>query len=427
MVNSKRRSAWLIWALGAAFFLFEYITRVTPSVIATELMRNFHIYALGIGTLSGLFYYPYIGMQLPVGMLVDRFGPHKLLSIMALLCALGSYMFASADHILVADIGRFIIGFGASFAFVGSLKLATNWFPPQYFAFLAGMTQALGMLGASLGEWPMSILVKHTSWRHAIYYSSIGFLVLAVLIALIVRDKPAHSLCPKRIPVTETETVKHEMIRGLITVMKNPRTWIVAAYAGFIYASSAGFAELWGVSYLRHVFHLSNVDAAGAVGLIFVGWAIGAPIMGFLTTRLYRRPLLIGSAFCGLLVFLVFLIANHLSKPEIYTLTFLYGITNTGLIIAYAKSAHINGKNLAGTSLALTNMASVIVGALLQPILGWVIDLSWSGIMRHGVPLYTPHDFKVAISVFPICLLIAATVAFFGKKTFSDPFKYQQS
>lgn len=406
--------AWLVWGLGAAFFLFEYVTRVAPSVMAPELMRTFHIYALGIGTLSALFYYAYIGMQLPVGMLVDRFGPHKLLTVMALFCAAGSLLFATAHNIYQADIGRFMIGFGAAFAFVGCLKLATSWFSPMRFPLLAGLTQALGMVGASLGEGPMSVLVSHTSWRTAMYISAAIFLALSILIGLIVRDKP--------LSVTQTATSLnkkqvHNMLKGLITVCKNPKTWTLGGYAGFIYASSAGFGELWGVSYLKHAFHLGAHQAAVAIGFIFIGWAVGAPIMGWLAGRYNRRLLMMGSAACGFVIFLILIIAHHLSGVTITTLMFIYGLTNTGLIIAYALAGHINGHRLAGTSIAFSNMASVIVGSLLQPILGWVIDLSWSGKMLNGAPVYSGHDFRIAVSVFPVCFFLAFCFAFFSKKT----------
>src|SRR3989338_3340653 len=149
MKTSKSYSfyPWVVWALAASFFLFEYVTRVAPSVMANQLMQEFHVYALGLGALSAFFYYPYIVMQVPVGMLVDRFGPRRLLTVMVLMCALSNFIFGIAHNIWMADLGRFLMGFSSAFAFVSCLKLATSWFYPIRFPLLAGITQALGMVG----------------------------------------------------------------------------------------------------------------------------------------------------------------------------------------------------------------------------------------------------------------------------------------
>ena len=169
---------WIIWGLGAAFFLFEYVVRVSPSVMAPWLIQDFHTNALGVGTLSGLYYYPYIFMQLPVGALVDRYGSHRLLTLMTALCALACVMFAQASTLWLAGLARMLIGFATAFAFVGALKLVTLWFPIEKFALLAGCTQALGMLGGAIGEAPMSYVVRELGWQQATMWCSLLFLIL---------------------------------------------------------------------------------------------------------------------------------------------------------------------------------------------------------------------------------------------------------
>src|SRR5688572_11451641 len=137
---------WIVWGLAAAFFFSEYFARVAPGVMVPDLMRDFKVTALTLGSLSAFFYYAYVGMQVPVGILVDRFGPHRLLTVATVLCSAGCLLFASAQSVSLAEAGRFLMGFGASFAFVGTLKLAAVWFPASQFGLLAGLTQALGML-----------------------------------------------------------------------------------------------------------------------------------------------------------------------------------------------------------------------------------------------------------------------------------------
>jgi MFS family permease len=147
----SRQFPYFIWFLGAFFFFSDYIIRVSPSVLTPQLMQFFHANGETVGLFSGFFYYAYIGMQIPVGILVDKFGPKWLLVMASILCTLSTMMFAQTSHITMGFLSRFLMGFGASFAFVGTLKLISLWFKAERFAFLAGLTQAMGMVGATVG------------------------------------------------------------------------------------------------------------------------------------------------------------------------------------------------------------------------------------------------------------------------------------
>ena len=114
---------WLICALGAAFYIYEYVLRITPGVITHELMAYFSINALVVSNLAAFYYYAYTPMQLPVGVLMDRFGPRWLLTFACLCCVIGSYMFGATTHLTVASVGRFLIGLGSAFALVRSYTI----------------------------------------------------------------------------------------------------------------------------------------------------------------------------------------------------------------------------------------------------------------------------------------------------------------
>lgn len=239
--NSYR--AWVIWLLAAGFFFAEYFARVAPSVMVSDLMRDFNVTAASLGGLSAMFYYAYVGMQLPVGVLVDRFGPQKLLTVMSAICGLACLLFAYSQHLAIANIARFLMGFAAAFAFVGALKLARVWFAAASFGLMAGATQALGMLGAAMGEGPVALVVAHMGWQKTMVLIGIVLIVLAVLIFLIVRDKPQYTKVVIEEPHYNRE---YSLLGGLLQVMKNPQTWMNGLFVGFLYAPTAAFAELWG-------------------------------------------------------------------------------------------------------------------------------------------------------------------------------------
>lgn len=411
-VTKKQRSfyPWLVWGLGAAFFFAEYFARVSPSVMVPQLMSSFHIMALGIGSLSAFFYYAYVSMQVPVGTLVDRYGPHRLLTVTAGLCAIGCFLFATSHNIYTAQLARFIMGFGAAFAFVGTLKLATLWFPPKRFGLLAGLTQAIGMLGVAVALSSLAITVSIIGWRETLWLIGAVLLLLAILIGLFVRDRPA--------TLNTQIHVSSGLWASLVIVLKNRQSWINAAYAGFIYAPTAAFAELWGVSFLIKTYGFSTEMAATAVSCIFYGWAIGGPIMGWISDVMHRRrPIMLISIVASFICMSLVLYLPDMSAPLLFILLFLYGISNTGLAVSYAVASEINPRRVAGTSIAFSNMASVLIGAAFQPIIGWFLDLQWHGRMINNVPVYSAHAFRMALIALPLCLILGFVAALFVRET----------
>lgn len=411
---AKLRSPWIIWGLGAGFFFAEYFARVAPSVMAPHLMATFHVDALALGSFSALFYYAYVSMQVPVGMLVDRYGPHRLLTVMALLCTIGTLMFSFAQDFHIAQIGRLLTGFGAAFAFVGSLKLASVWFPPTRFGLLAGITQALGMLGAAVGQAPMALVVTAIGWRQTLFVVAIIFLLLAIGIGLIVRDAPNYL----QRSLNGVKAVGPSLWLSFRTVLANKQSWLNASYAGLVYAPTAAFAELWGVSFLQRAYGFSLSQAALAVGGIFIGWGIGGPLMGWVSDKMQRRrPIMFVSALLSCVFIIAAIYAPSLSLWQAFVLLFAYGVSNTGVAISYAVSCEINPRPVAGTSMAFANMASVLIGAGFQPLIGWLLVLHWDHVMVNGIPIYSTANFRTALLLLPACSCFGMVFAWWVKET----------
>lgn len=416
------RYAWLVWALGASLFFVEYFARVAPSIMTTELMRDFHIQAFTFGLLSAYFYYPYILMQIPVGVLVDKYGPTRLMVITGVLCTLSCLIFASASSFTMAAISRLLLGFSAAFAFVGVLKLATNWFPPSRIGLLAGLTQGSGMLGASIGEGPMSLVSDALGWRKTMVLISIIYIALTIFIYWIVSDKPKKS---ERLTSNSQLDLSNESAKlwaGLKEVLRNKQSWLNGLFVGCLYAPTAAFGELWGVSYLQTAYGFSHAVASTGVGFIFIGMALGCPVIGWLSDFIYRRKsVMIASALGGLIMILLVLYGHDwFGRNTVFALLFIYGFTNAGVGVSYAFSAEINPPRISGTSLAFANMSSVIVGATLQPIIGEFVDLSWDHTMAAGVPVYRLVDFYHGIWILPLSFVISIVVCFFLKETFCE-------
>ena len=263
--QKKLGFAWLIWGLAAAFYFSDYMARVTPSVMHRYLQLDFGMNEAQFGILTASFYVPYVLMQIPVGLMVDRVSIRWLLTLMSLLTALGCCVFGLADSLGMASVGRMLIGFSAAFAMISALRLATSWFPPSMLGLLAGLTQALGMLGAATGQAPVSFLVGNIGWRHSMLVIAFLFILLAALLYQYVRDKPITQTCELKAKQEPALSI----FSGVRTVLLSKQTWINALYAGFLFGPTAVIGESLGAAYLQYGRGLHAHAAAFSIGLIF--------------------------------------------------------------------------------------------------------------------------------------------------------------
>lgn len=417
--NKQLHYAWIIWGLAAAFYFSDYMARVAPSVMHRFIQIDFGINEVGFGILTASFYIPYIIMQIPVGLTVDRISIRWLLTIMSLVTALGCCVFGLADGLLIASTGRVLIGFSAAFAFISALRLATSWFPPAMLGLLAGLTQALGMLGASAGQAPLSFLVSAVGWRHSMLIVAFLFITLAALLYQYIQDKPRSS---NYLQVNQVKS-KISILESLRIILSNRQIWLNALYAGFLYGPTAVIGEAIGPAYLQYGRGFTAHTAAFATGLIFIGWVIGGPLSGWMSDRVGRRkPFMILSAVFGVVLTTMFVFFPGMDKTTAYLIFFAFGLTNTGVAIAYAVSTELIDRAVVGTAIAFTNMTSIFIGALLQPLVGRLVDLI-SGARSYNVETLLLSDFQFGLRILPISSLIALILALTIKETYCKPFK----
>ena len=194
--------ATLVCTVASLFYIYEFTLRTMPSGMESELMRDFHISAGGLGFLGSMFYYGYTLMQIPAGLLIDRFGTRKLLCISVVLCIFSTALFGHSHHIFIANLSFLLIGFAASTAFVGSLVIISHWFPPKYFAMAVGLVQFLGCIGAIMGVGPIVALVSRIGWHATVNWLVVIGVVIFALIVIFVRNSPkqpvSHQLDPPK-------------------------------------------------------------------------------------------------------------------------------------------------------------------------------------------------------------------------------------
>ena len=410
---------WVVCGLAAVFYCYEYLLRVSPSVMTEDIMNSFGLSATAFGNLIAFYYYAYTPAQLPVGVLMDRYGPRFILTFAVLACALGTVLFGGTQVFWVAALGRFLIGFGSAFAFVGVLKLATAWLPPNRFAFVSGMATTLGMVGAMFGGVGLAGLVKGLGWQDTIIYSGLFGFVLAPIVWLIVRDTPYQE---EGVPHKNRSMGFGLLMKQVAAIMVNRQMWLNGFIGCLLYLPTSVFAELWGIPYLCAVYGFPREQAAVLVSAIFLGWAIGGPLVGFISDKIHSRrlPLLVGEVMAMILVS-VLLFAPALSPNIIFVILLCLGMVSSAEVVCFAIGRENCADHLSGTAVAVTNCLIMLGGMFFQPIVGKLLDLSWDGVLDAGVRVYSVDAYRVALVVLPIGLLVSIILTYFLKETHCRP------
>lgn len=399
----------LVVTVGALFYCYEFILRIIPGALQSELSAAFgHVSATTFGALSAFYYFAYSPMQMPVGMLMDRFGPRRLLTFACLCCTLGSWMFMDTSSIWMAASGRFLVGFGSSFGFVGLLSLTTRWLPKKYFSLVVGLGTTLGMLGLVYGEVKITQMAMTMGWRDVLSLMVTIGAVLTVLTFVVVRDTPAgHTSHKQPLP---------EFFSNVMHVLTSSQVWLIGLVGACLYTSLSVFGELWGKAYLEQAHHLSKVEAAQTISAMFLGWAVGAPIAGYLSDLSGRRvlPLVLGAALAFICISLVLYLPG-LSYMNLNILLFLYGVFSGVEIIVFVMGRENSGARLSGTVFAAVNMIVTLGGVIFQPLVGKLLDTFGDSGLVGGEHVYTVVDYQIALSILPIALLLVTILGFFMK------------
>lgn len=413
--SSVALMALLMCVVGGVFYCYEYYLRVAPSIIQPELMTTYGISQAGLGTLIAYYYLAYVPLQLPVGLMMDYWGPRRVLTAACVLCACGTYIFAFSKLLWCAKAGRFMVGFGSAFAYVGVLKIANLWLPKRYFAMVAGFCTALGMLGAISGGVIMARFINITGWQQAFFSASFVGVILAFVLWFSIRDNSDHEISDLGRASHQGNTIWIE----LLEVIKTKQLWINGLIGCLTFIPLTAFAEFWAVSYLEQL-GLSKEFAALGASMVFIGYALGGPIWGrssdLMKSR--RKPLMMGSSLAAAIALLV-LNVNIQQAQVLFGLLFLLGFFASTQILVFAVGEDICRPGMSATTVSFTNFLVMLGGMALQPLVGIILDTLQS-IGINGEAIIAAADFKIALLIMPIGLILAAILSLLLKESYTQ-------
>ena len=411
-MNRQSILPWVIWVLAGLFVVFNYVQQVVPNIIAEDLSRSFHATESTLGNIAASYFYAYAILQIPVGLIVDRFGTRWPLVIAILAAGLGTLAFSRAQNSGTAQLARLAMGASAAFSFIGCLKLVEEWFPPSRFSTLAGMTNTAGMIGAASGA-PVAILVHVIGWRATVAWLGGAELVLAVLVFLVVRDRSAATSRP----VSAVHSPEIESV-GMVHLLGNPQVWINAVYATSISLVFVAFGGLWGAGFIQMVYDLDAVAAAGTGAFLFVGGIGGSLFFGWYSDYLGRRKPPMVFAGVGALVTM----AGMLYLPGLPLIgfklgLFLVGFFSSANIVSYAVARDLSPK-LAGFSIGFLSTCYFAGSAASQPLVGMLLEQSNPSSQRvAGLASLTAGDYRYALSLLVLFMFVGLIASVLLKET----------
>jgi len=325
--------------------------------------------------LGSAYFYAYALMQLPTGLMADSWGPRKTVSAFFILAGLGSVVMGAAPNLAVAVMGRILIGIGVSTVFVCNFKLLSEWFSVRQFVIMGSAFMAMGGLGALFSSAPLAWISNAFGWRMTLIAVGLITLLMAGLVYAFVRNRPSDMGLPSIRPDRDQTQKEIGLMSGMRMVVFSGRFWPIAVWAFCVVGISFAVGGLWGGPYLMHVYGLSKSAAGAVLSTFALAMICGSPLLGWLSNRFGRKPVLIG---CSLILMavtgLMSWFVDTLPRPALFILFFCFFITGgaIGPIVA-AVSKELFPISISGTSVGVVNLFPFAGATFFQILIGSVL------------------------------------------------------
>jgi len=408
---------WLICSIGMLFYCFNYFLRVSPGAMQNEISQSFHITAAQFGLLASAYYWAYTPMQIPAGMIYDRFGVRFVLCAACLIAVAGLSLFVSAETFSAAWMGRFLIGLGCAFAYIGTLKLASVWLAPNRFAIIAGLATAVGMACGAMTQKYITHAVNTMNYNEALRPAILIGVLLSFVILLLVKDTPKNQMQAENEMQAPMNT--KQLLLALRIIFTNRQMWLIGTIGCLLYLPASVFLDFYWKQFLITVYNITPGQAVNISTLTFFGWIISGPIIGAYSDSIKRRvlPLTVTGFFAAALLCLVFYMPGIFSLQGLYCVFFLIGFCCGGHPLCFPLGKENNPIQISGTSVATTNMLIMLGGMVFPPIVGKMLNMHSSAVGANGLPIYSGSDYIFALSIVPIGVALGIFLSLFVKET----------
>ena len=398
------RAPLALWFVATSFFAFQFILRLSAGILREDIIQKFSIDTAAFGTLAGYYYLGYAGMQIPLGIMLDKFNFRFVTAFAIILTSIGTMTFVLADSWNIVLLGRFLIGAGSAVGFLSIAKVIKLFFEEKHHAFMIGFAFTFGLMGAVFGGTPMRMLFNHFGY----YVTFTSLAIAGVTIAAIVL-----MVSDKRIERADTAPNAHPSIKKIFKLLCNPTILFVGIAGGLMVGPLEGFADVWAMPFFEHVHGLSQNDAIFISSLVFLGMCVGGPCLAYLAKVTGSNIVVIAmTGACTVIVFFIIFFVHNLPISILGGLMFYLGILCCYQVLVFAFASDLVDRSCAGIAIAIINCLNMSFGHFFHKVISNVMQNHWDGsINALGLPMYDFQTYIYALMVIPIACLVG-TVGF---------------
>lgn len=358
--NQIAKDSFLLLIATLFFYCLEFFFRIAPSLVVNRLVVQDHTTTLGIGGLSSAFYFGYAIFQVPAGILLDRYSLRKVLALAMLICVTFFLIFVYQYQLLLGLLSRFMVGVSAAFSFVGALAVTQRYFPTKYFSFISGVIIAFGTLAASIVQTGTAWLMQFMTWHAAFMLFSLVGILLALLI--ICAAKPPQIVSPRS---DHSSKGMNLIFKDMLKLLKNYKIFFNGLIGSLFYMPTSIFVGLWGLSFLKDIYFIPTTEASFYITLLFLGWVVGSPLIGYFGDRLKKSNIVI-ACFAGVAMLIsLFIIYFPLQAgPLLPEWVFLFGLFSSAQVLVWKIYSRIVSKEVGSVGVGVTNMLVMMSGMM---------------------------------------------------------------
>lgn len=388
-LSALRRYRWAIFAVLTVGYFFVYFHRISVSVVGQDIVADV---GGSIGFLSSVYYWTYTAMQIPSGVMADRFGARTASTVFLLIASIGSLVTCVGTEFWMIVLGKVMIAAGMAVVYVPLMKLVSVWFPKSDFAVLSGVVIAVGNVGAIAATGPLELMAQALGWREVFLVLGVITLVLAVLCATVIRNHPkdrglpsveAVELSEHGTAVVESSAARIPVMKGLRIVLSGGRKFWTCALAYFlVYGSIMTFQGTWAVTYFNNVYDFV-LSASWMVTALGVGKILSTLAIGGMTSRgiirSKRKAMIYGTSVFTVLWAVIFVFAGDIDSYWFwFAVSFAFGFFGGFMTLSFTQVKEWYPIAISGTAVSGTNIFLFLGASVCTTISGAIIGTAYT-------------------------------------------------